>query len=95
MITLQQLLDFIAAQPADKPIHMLQNYFTDSCGCLMVQYGRSIGISEGRCGLSSFYDKSLDTIETLDDAGRSLICDLIALHPSTYGEIHESLRITS
>jgi hypothetical protein len=40
-ITQQDLLDFIQAQPDDRPVDMNENKSADHCGCLAVQYMRS------------------------------------------------------
>lgn len=40
-VTQEEIYDFVRSQPDDKLVDMRQNYYNDSCGCLMVQYGKS------------------------------------------------------
>jgi hypothetical protein len=42
IITKQQMFDFIASQPADRPIVMTQCYSSDVCGCLAIHYGQTL-----------------------------------------------------
>lgn len=41
-ITDQEIVDFIKAQPDDRPVRMGQCESSNSCGCIMVHYGREV-----------------------------------------------------
>lgn len=34
----QDLISFIFSQPSEKEVNMSENYFSDNCGCLGIQY---------------------------------------------------------
>ena len=55
-VTTQEIVDFIFAQPRDRKVEMKEASSCDSCGCLMVQYGKEeLKIEESFvCGLDNW-----------------------------------------
>lgn len=41
-VTKQELVDWINAQPTDRPVNMSENYSRYETGCVMVQYGKEV-----------------------------------------------------
>jgi hypothetical protein len=47
MISKQQIVNFIKAQPADRPVNMQEAGSSCECGCIMVHYGKEVlGLKE-------------------------------------------------
>lgn len=47
-----KLIDFINAQPDNKVVNMREYRIGQPCGCLLVQFAKSIGITQGSVGIS-------------------------------------------
>ncbi len=48
-VTKEELIEFVMAQSDNEPVDMDQIHSDDTCGCLMVQYGRSRGWTHFGC----------------------------------------------
>jgi hypothetical protein len=106
-VTRQNMLDFIKVQPNDRPINFNEVYSDQSCGCLMVHYGKHANF-DFDCVSSAFW---LDTRKRIDNVAASfeedesgnLISYTDFVPPGfisagkfelTYGELKEHLKIT-
>lgn len=47
-VTKQELIDFVDAQPDDRPVDFNQFYSIEDCGCLMVHFGKEVLKLKGR-----------------------------------------------
>jgi hypothetical protein len=100
-ITKQQMIDFIMAQPDDRPINMRQNEFDvnkDDCGCLMVEFAKDYhNITEGRiyAGLELMGIKDNDRHINLSQLGfsiRDLVKNSFLNDSKNFGELKKSLK---
>ena len=48
IVTKQELIDFVDAQPDDRPVNFQQFYSTEDCGCLMIHFGKEVLKLNGR-----------------------------------------------
>lgn len=53
--TATEFFAFIKAQPDDKCINMSETDLSDPCGCLLVQFARSHGLTEGSAAMVEVY----------------------------------------
>lgn len=57
-IKIQDLVDFIFAQPDDRRVDMMKNYSDEACGCIMVHFGKEkLGLIDFSCGVRSWQSK--------------------------------------
>lgn len=57
IITNKQFLEFIRAQPADRPLDFMHNRTEHDCGCPMVHLGREVlGLDKFACGSDKWFD---------------------------------------
>ena len=63
-VTKQQIVDFINAQPASRRVNMSQNYSYESCGCVMVHYGKDVlKLDNFGCGFNRWHISGADMNE--------------------------------
>jgi len=96
-ITKQDLISFIFNQPAEKEVKMGENYFSDKCGCIGVQYVREKLFQVAKialgCGMNVVENSKGETLMTLE--GESFFDFVPSGNLSsvrTYGEIQEFLK---
>lgn len=53
-ITFEDIAEFIDNQPDEKTVNFDENDSDSPCGCIMVQYGKSIGLKFTRCYVTHF-----------------------------------------
>lgn len=91
-VTYKDLLEFAKEQDPQALVEMIESNSEDSCGCLMVQYGRvKFGEPEFTCGCTSWVSCEDDkTIALLED---SIFCTgLKGGGTYTYGQVVEKLE---
>lgn len=60
-VTIQEMVDYIMAQPPDRKVNWGENLSIHECGCLMIQFARDNNIPAIECGISRWYPKATST----------------------------------
>ena len=68
-IKLEDLARFILDQEDDAPVDFHNNRNNEKCGCLLVQYGNSIGMEFYGCTMNGWVNKGGLLLETELDRG--------------------------
>lgn len=90
-VTKEDLVNFINRQPDDRPINFKENKSSDTCGCLMVHYAKSLGYDNFSCGIFTISsDDDYKSLLTLTRLASSIICENIHSDEiKTYKELKE------
>lgn len=85
MISHEEFMEFLKATP-EKEVNMDQNYSDSSCGCLMVQYGRTHTQFPLKfwCGVADFFDSKDKRIAQLEPKTNALICECLRTNVTTF-----------
>ena len=69
VVTAKEMVEFIMGQPDDKLIDYSQPYYSGSCGCLMVQFGKHVGIEFSTVGFSGWvcFSGTVKEVARLED----------------------------
>lgn len=91
-VTYKDLLEFAKEQDPQALVEMIESNSEDSCGCLMVQYGRAkFGESEFRCGCTNWWNKEGDKTFAVLEA--NIFCTgLRGGSTYTYSQVVEKLE---
>lgn len=93
-VTEKEIIDFIMAQPRDRPLNMNDNFTSDECGCIMVHYGKARGFKFNWCGYNIWgkmtKDSKVITVAAL--ANGRYYNDFAEESHKTYGEVQEYLN---
>lgn len=97
IVTKQQMIDYIFAQPDDRMVDFDENYAGQKCGCIMVHYGKDNGIvGFDICGFQRWEGKSKgEDTEVLAKLEGDVTFGWFKPEGKiqcTYGEIKEFLR---
>jgi hypothetical protein len=99
LITKQQMIDFIMAQPDDRPINMLNpDYYPSSnkCGCLMVEYAKDNFKISDECinvGFSAIYKgNDMEDVAELTFDMDDLVIGGFENESKTFGELKKHLK---
>lgn len=97
IVETKDILEFVMAQPDDRPVDMGNNVANAKCGCVMIDYGREVlGFEEFACGYSAWEKVDSDNRHIAKIKGEQSIFDLlnISAHRSvkTYGEIKQKIN---
>lgn len=92
IVTKQELIDFVDAQPDDRPIDFQQFYSTEDCGCLMIHFGKEVLNLKGRfyCD-NSRWKGANDTLAYLQGDNFIFYNIVSNSHVKTYGELKLNL----
>lgn len=92
-ITSQEILDFISKQPDDRPINFRENYSDESCGCVMIHYGKDVlKMGDFSCGYDTFHDKKSEVYRLENDIFLMLGMKYSNLDEiKTYGQLKQHL----
>lgn len=91
-VTKQEIVEFIMAQPAERPLNMFESLSSDICGCPMVHFGREVlHIKEKFSCLLKTWSIELQPYAQIEDG------DIFAIVETwqgtkTYGDIQARLR---
>lgn len=93
-VTEKEMIDFIMAQPRDRPLNMYDNYANDKCGCVMVHYGQEKGFDFHGCGCNAWekLDKANNSIIVAKLANNRLYYDFVKGSTKSYGEAQDKLK---
>ena len=93
-VTEKEMIDFIMAQPRDRPLNMYDNYTDDKCGCVMVHYGQAKGFEFDGCGYNEWEKEYEDDnpIVVAKLANDRLYYDFVKNSTKTYGEAQDKLK---
>lgn len=58
IVTIQEMVDYIMAQPPDRKVNWVENESKNECGCLMIQFARDNNIPATECGITRWYPES-------------------------------------
>jgi hypothetical protein len=87
IISYKEFCDWILQQPKDKAVNMKESIESEgTCGCIMIQYARSVGIPCTSVGTQSFGDDT-GTLALLDENGLNLIGRCLEQYPMNFGEV--------
>lgn len=92
IVTKQELIDFVDAQPDDRPVDFNQFYSIEDCGCLMVHFGKEVLKLKGRfsCDNTRWIVKG-NALAHLQDYN-FIFYDIVSDHQvKTYGELKLNL----
>jgi len=96
-VTRQQIIDFVRAQPNDRPVNMDENSNNETgCGCVMIHYGREIlklsqNDFEG-CGCTVWEGFNGDILAKIENRERiEKILSVKLYFRGTYGDIKTKL----
>ena len=90
LATKEKFIDFVLAQPDDRPISMADIASNEDCGCVMVHFGKEVlGLKDFACHFDYWYYhsdlpnlKKIVEIKGLSDFIRALITYMVR----NYGE---------
>jgi hypothetical protein len=92
-ITFEELRNYIISQDDGRPVNMLHNHWSDSCGCVMMHYAADVLTVEKPCaGYASIYDEVMNDVACLSFQMNDLITDAFSCEARTYGELKSRLR---
>jgi hypothetical protein len=75
--TFSEFKDWILGQPDDAPINMRNSINTpENCGCLLIQFGRTKGLSFHGCGFNILNDSNHRTVAEI---GGENDCECVSL----------------
>ena len=93
IVTKQQMIDYIFAQPDERRVNFSQNYFHNDCGCVMVHYGKDNGVKFHGCGFQAWEGfRGGKQLQLEDDVTFMSFCPKGESDQYTYGDIKEFLR---
>lgn len=97
--TASEFFDFIRAQPDDRPLNMSETSLADHCGCLLVQFARNRGLTEGSAAMVEVYTRhgetavdQLKAVEGSIDAVYKIVRVALYGNARTFGEAKEMLN---
>jgi len=98
--TIEQLAKFIHDQPDEREVNMCQVKSTDNPGCLLKQFGESLGFSNFGCSFNRLYvDDVIPTKFILEPPVGSgfyvaqFISKMVDLRITTFGQAKEHLSL--
>lgn len=92
-ISLEEMRDYILAQPDDRPVDMLMNNNRkDQCGCVMIEYARDHDIPCSSVGTRTFFRIGAESDAELDFQMRDLIEGAFNARPKNFGELKQLLK---
>jgi hypothetical protein len=92
-VTFQKLVDFVNSQPDDRPINFSQNSFHENCGCLMVHYGKFVGVIGERCSFTSVVDYNGEELVKFDESCSNLVTNCVLYYSvSNYKELKDLVQ---
>jgi hypothetical protein len=93
-ITFEELHNYIISQDDSRPVNMVHNHWSDSCGCVMLHYAADVLAVEKPCaGYAAIYDEAMNAAAgLLSFQMNDLIIDAFACEARTYGELKSRLR---
>lgn len=96
-VTEQEMRDFVESQPDNRPIDFAENSHSDSCGCLMVQYGWHRQWLFDRVGMTKWISKEPSRTEVACLVGctyTKFIPEIRGVRKlaTNYGEVKKWLR---
>lgn len=98
---LQNFIDFIKAQPPERPVDMYHassfNHDDKNVGCLLTEYARSLGYNGIVCGFKTIRLLRLSPTalpsEPIIDIGKNTIIEkALDRHITTFGQAQEILK---
>lgn len=105
IVTHKEIINWVNAQPADRPVIMMENYSKCPIGCVMVQYGEEILQEKSfGCGFFCWEKDKPDGIRFASIEGNTSIYDVLSPRDmsaqfkirgaKTFGQIQQLINTT-
>ena len=92
IVTKQELIDFVDAQPDDRPVNFKQFYSTKDCGCLMIHFGKEVLNLTNQFWCDNFsWESNCGKIAVIEGDNFIFYNIVSNSHVKTYGELKLNL----
>jgi hypothetical protein len=83
----QDFFTFVLSQPDDRPVRMDETHSSSPCGCVLIHYARSLGITRGGAGFTMLGINEFDEFVELTPEVRPFIVKAVHEKPTTYAAV--------